>query len=128
MGLAVLSALVGIAVAHSAPPTPGRLRHEIDAFVRPGWRLGGDTVEGNATCFDYCTSVTREYHAEASPEDVLEQLRPVLARHGLHPMPGLDRHQWEFVDQSGGDSRVRIGIVGQGNGDTVVSISAEASG
>jgi hypothetical protein len=127
IGLAALGAIIGIAVAHSAPPTPGRLRHEIEVFVRPGWHLMSDTVEGNATCFDSCTLVTREYRVEANADDVLEELRPVLASHGLQFTPALSADPLEFAYRGGGDVHVRVDIARDSSVGTVVNISAEAN-
>src|SRR6476620_8791686 len=40
--LAVVGGIVGIAAAHLAPATTGRLRHEIEVFAQPSWRLTDD--------------------------------------------------------------------------------------
>lgn len=87
VGLALGAALLGVATAHTAPPTPGRLRHEIAQVAQPGWRLVSDSVDGNAACFDYCTSVTREYRVDAPPADVAALLRPLLREAGFEPAP-----------------------------------------
>jgi hypothetical protein len=86
-GLALVAALLGIVTAHVAPPTAGRLRHEIAQVAQPGWRLSNDEVSGNAACFDYCTSVTREYRVDAPPAEVVSSLRPLLLDAGYEPAP-----------------------------------------
>ena len=129
MGLAALGGIVGIAVAHWAPPTAGRLRHEIEVLVQPGWHLRDDAVDGNAWCFDSCTTVSREYRVGASVDAVLQELRPVLASRGLHLTPGFDRDPlYMFNRGDGGDFHLSIEIERDTNGGTVVYITASASG
>lgn len=128
MGLAVLGGIVGIAVAHSAPPTAGRLRHEIEVVVQPGWRLRDETVDGNAWCFDYCTEVSRVYRVGASVDAVLQELRPVLASHGLQFTLGFDRYQSYMFDRDGGDFDLSVDIERDTNNrSTIISITATAS-
>lgn len=122
--LAVIAGIGGIAAAHFAPATPGRLRHEIEVFAQPSWRLVDDAVDGNAFCFDYCTSVTREYQIEADLDDVLAELRPLLAsRHCFRPTPGVAPNSWHCGDQAG-DVVVTVDIARERNGVTTVSIIA----
>ena len=129
IGLAALGGIVGIAVAHSAPPTAGRLRHEIEVLAQPGWRLRDDAVDGNGSCFDYCTTVSRVYRVGASVDAVLQELGPVLARHGLQLTPGFDGDSlYMFNRGDGGDFHLSVEIERDTNGGTVVSITARASG
>jgi hypothetical protein len=129
IGLAVIGGIFGIAVAHWAPPTAGRLRHEIEAVVQPGWRMSDETVDGDASCLDTCTTVSQVYRVGASVDDVLQQLRPVLASHGLQLTPGFDRGPlYMFNRGDGGDFHLSAEIQRDMNGGTVVSITARASG
>lgn len=123
--LAVIAGIGGIAAAHFAPATPGRLRHEIEVFAQPSWRLVDDTVDGSAFCFlDPCWSVTREYQVEADVHDVEAGLRPLLAsRHCFQPTPGIDPNHWACGDQ-GGDVVVSVDVARKGNGATAVYIGA----
>ncbi len=127
LGLAAVLGLAGIAAAHAAPPTPGRLRHAARQFEQPAWKLVDDSVEGNALCFDTCSSVTRRYQVDAGPDDVLRVLRPRLTRHGLRPQPS-DAGRWEFAGGGEGDIALRVSVVDSGGGGTTVYVSADASG
>ncbi len=121
--LAVVGGIVGIAGAHLAPATPGRLRHEIEAFAQPSWRLTDDRVDGNASCFDSCTSVTREYHVNADVRDVVAALRPSLTRRQcFQPTVGIDPLHWAC--NGGGDIRVSVDVIREQGRVTVVSIVA----
>ncbi len=121
--LAVLGGVVGIAIAHFAPATPGRLRHEIEAFTQPSWQLTDDRVDGNVSCFDACTSVTREYHVNANVRDVVATLRPRLTRrHCVQPTVGIDPLHWAC--SGGGDIRVSVDVAREHDRVTVVSIVA----
>lgn len=124
IGLAVAGVLVGLAVAHLAPPNEARLRHEIEVLEQPGWRLRTDTTSGGALCFDYCTEVTRTYDVDASAADVLEQLAPVLERHGLRRVP--DRDPVVFDDGGRGDTEISVKVVSQDGELTTVRITATA--
>ncbi|MGH9282801.1 MAG: hypothetical protein ACRD0S_07675 [Acidimicrobiales bacterium] len=126
-GLAAVLALVGIAAAHAAPPTPGRLRHAIRQFEQPAWHLVDDTLEGNALCFDACWSLTRQYRVDADPDAVLRDLRPPLTRRGLQPA-GAPGERLEFADRSRGDIGMRVSLVRRDGGGTTVYISADANG
>lgn len=123
VGLAVFAGLGGIAVAHSAPPTAARLRHDIDEIARPEWELRRSTTDGSALCFDYCTSVFREYDVRADPEAVLDDLRPVLERHGLRAEPPGDEATMVFVEHDG-DFDLRVEIDPADDGGSIVLISA----
>jgi hypothetical protein len=124
--LAAVGGIVGIAAAHLAPATPGRLRHEVEAFAQRSWQLTNDRVDGNTSCFDSCTSVTREYHVNADVRDVLATLRPVLTRHHcFQPTAGIDPNHWAC--NGGGDIRVSVDVERELNRVTVVSIAAVAS-
>jgi hypothetical protein len=126
VALAMVGVLFGVAVAHFAPATPGRLRHEIQELVQPGWRLREDVTSGNALCFDYCTSVSRTYVVSAHSEAVLDSLRPVLARHGLSPAPAVDRDRSAFVNRHG-DVDIELEVAPDGPRRTLVYINAEAT-
>jgi hypothetical protein len=128
MGLAALGGIVGIAVAHTAPPTAGRLRHENEVLAQPGWRLREDAVDGAGSCFDYCTTVSRECHVGASVDAVLQELRPVVASHGLQLTPGFDRDPLYVFNRGDGGDCLSVEIERDTNGGTVVSIIARASG
>ena len=67
--LAVIGGIAGIAIAHLVLVTPGRLRHEIEAFTQPSWQLTDDRVDGTSAASIRCTSVTREYHVNADVRD-----------------------------------------------------------
>lgn len=123
VGLAVIAGLGGIAVAHWAPPTAARLRHEIDEIARPGWELRRSTTDGSALCFDYCTSVFREYRAPDEPDAVLDDLRPVLERHGLRAEPPGDPATMVFVERAG-DVDLRVEIEPADDGGSTVLVSA----
>jgi len=125
--LAVVGVLLGVGLAHVAPPTEGRLRHEIEELVQPGWTLRDDSVDGNAICLDYCTSVSREYRVDASADDVLDSLRPDLDRRGFRPTPAFDADRIELAG-GGGDIDLRLGLVRTTADTTTVYISASASG
>jgi hypothetical protein len=127
IGLAALLGLAGIAVAHWAPATEERLRHSIKQLADPRWHLVTETVTGNALCFDYCTSVTRHYRVSVAPADLFEELRPVLARHGLRPTRAFDRGSFGFADRRGGDIDRSVSIA-PGTSGATVSIEAAASG
>src|SRR5437763_1786615 len=99
--LAVVAGVLGIFVAHFAPPTEGRLRHEIEALAHPSWHLARDTVDGSWFCFDACLSVTREYRVDAPAEDVLADLSPRLANRDV-PSIGSVADRWNFADRDGG--------------------------
>jgi hypothetical protein len=126
LALVAFGAIVGIAADHWAPPTAGRLRHEIDSIAAPEWRLTDEIVSGNALCFDYCTSVTREYHVAASADIVLDALQPALARYRLERLgvSGDNRVELGRVDGSG-DIDLRVEVV-PANGNTVVTVTATA--
>ena len=124
LGLAVLGGLAGIMVAHWAPPTPGRLRHEIEAITQVDWDLRDDQTSGNILCLDYCISVDREYQVNSSADDVLEGLRPVLARHGLDPSSVGDQLSVRWTD---GDLVITLRVHSIDAAGAVVHITAEAN-
>jgi len=76
--LTILGAVAGIVLAHFAPPTAGRLRDAIKDVARPEWKLVNDSESGNAACFDYCTSVTREYHVAGDLQAVSTQIEDAV--------------------------------------------------
>ena len=122
VGLAVLAGIAGIAVAHHAPATPARLRHEIEAVVQPGWQLESDTEDGSPLCFDYCPSVSREYLVRSSMDDVIDGLGPVLVSRGLEPTTALDQARVEFAERRG-DIEMRLEIEGEAGDSTRVFIT-----
>lgn len=126
VGLAALLGVAGVAVAHAAPATKGRLRHAINELADPRWHLVSETSSGNAMCFDSCTSLTRQYRATAGATDVAEQLRPALAHHGLRPVRAFDPIRFEFADRTGGDIGTRVSVAPGPGGGAVVYIRAES--
>jgi hypothetical protein len=127
VGLAAVLGLAGIAAAHAAPPTPGRLRHAARQLEQPAWNLVDDSVEGNALCFDTCFSVTRRYEVDAGSDVVLRELRPRLSQYGLRARPS-DPGRWEFADRGEGDIGLRVSVVGSSGGGTTVYVTADGSG
>jgi hypothetical protein len=112
IGLAVAGGLVGLAVAHLAPPNEARLRSEIEELEQPTWRLRTETTSGGALCFDYCTEVTRVYDVPSRTAAVLEEVAPALERHGLRR-----------VSERG---PVVFGEDGSGGGDTTMTVTVES--
>jgi hypothetical protein len=93
--LTILGAAAGIVLAHLAPPTAGRLRDAIKDVARPEWKLVNDSESGNAACFDYCTSVTREYNVDGSLEVVSPEIEAAVAELQCPPPdPGVVRVRW----------------------------------
>lgn len=124
--LSVLAGSVGLAVAHFAPPTAGRLRHEIEALELPGWRLDSESVDGSALCLDYCTAVDRTYSIAAGGDAELDRLRAHLAAHGLtRVVPEIDPTRWA---RQGGDVDLSVQVVSEAGAATILHISASATG
>jgi hypothetical protein len=121
--LAAVGGVVGMLTAHFAPPTPGRLRHEIEAFVPSGWTLMHESVNGNALCFDYCTSVSRTYLVGRDLGDVVGDLTPLLANRCSRPLPEIDPTTWTCP---GGDIDLRVEAARRGDGSTVVYVRADS--
>jgi hypothetical protein len=117
-----------LAVAHTAPPTPGRLRHAIRELEQPAWHLVGDTVDGNAMCFDYCSSVSREYRVDADLDELLQEVRTLLASHGLRPTSTSGPERFEFTNHDSGDIGMWVTIARSNSGGSAVYIRADARG
>jgi hypothetical protein len=100
-------------LAHWAPPTAGRLRHEIDDLTQPGWQLVDEELGGSPTCLDYCRYAVRTYRVDRPPADLYRQLRPTLAQRGYRELP------W-----SGPDS----GAFHEGDGAIDVTVSVDPDG
>ena len=126
IALAVTAGVLGIATAHFAPATPGRLRAQIEAYAQPGWKLDHDEVAGNAICFDYCTSVSRTYHADTAPDVVLSALRPRLPKACPSPPLGIGPQGWTCDASDNGDIDLRIEIRPWNRG-TQIAFTATAS-
>ncbi len=128
VGLAIVGGLLGLAVAHVAPPTYERLRHEIEPLAQPEWRLRAETADGSALCFDYCRSVTRTYVVDASPAEVLEELGPALTSNGFGPAPPPGEDLVIFSHGGSRDVDVSVIVEGAGadEGPTTVRITATA--
>ena len=121
--LALVAALLGVMTAHTAPPTPGRLRHEIARIAQPGWRLSDDHVDGNAACLDSCTSVTREYRVDAPPAEVASALRPLLLGTGYETAPGGADGRIE-LRRDGGEFDMSVDIAVGSRDTSLVVITA----
>ena len=119
---------IGIVAAHSAPPTPARLRHEINVFVQPDWSLTKDETNGSPACWDVCTSVTRAYRVDRDADEVLSDLAPVLARRGLRESNLSEESRTVFSEaHPGGDIDIWIDVVREGDQLTTVYVSADAN-
>jgi hypothetical protein len=128
MGMGALFAGIGIAAAHWAPPTPARLRHEIEEFVQPGWKLTKDEINGSRACWDVCTSVTRAYRVDLEADDVLSDLAPLLAERGLRESNLSEGSRTTFSEaHAGGDMDIWIDVVREGDRLTTVYVTADAN-
>lgn len=124
--LAVVLAVAGIVTAHFAPPTPGRLRDAIESVAQPGWRLVHEEESGNAMCFDYCTSIARQYGVDAGRDAVVSQVESVLTgRHCSPPGGGTDRVVWECRPSD--DIELRVEVASGVGARTPVYIRASSS-
>lgn len=126
-GLAAVLAVLGLVLAATALPTPGRLRHAIRALERPGWVLVDDRIDGNALCFDSCTSVTRVHRVDTGFAATVEAVGPALARRGLAPLPRTDPDRVEFAGTRG-DVHLRVTVIRAGGGTTTIEVRADARG
>lgn len=119
--LAMLAAVGGLATAHYAPATAGRLRHHIAQIEQAGWRLSDDRADGSAACFDYCTSVTRRYVSHAAADDVASQLRPMLLAAGYEDAADAGRAGFRH---DGAEFDVVIDVAPGPEGTSVIVIRA----
>jgi len=128
MSMGAVCAGLGMVAAHWAPPTPARLRHEIEAFVQPEWTLTKDETDGSRACWDVCTSVTRAYRVNVDADEVLASLAPLLAERGLGESSLTDESRTVFSEEdAGGDIDIWIHVVPEGDQVTTVYVSAEAN-
>lgn len=126
--MGAVGAGIGIVAAHWAPPTPARLRHEINVFVQPDWSLTKDEIGGSRACWDVCTSVTRAYRVDRDADEVLSDLAPVFARRGLRESNLSEESRTVFSEgHPGGDIDIWIDVVREGDQLTTVYVSADAN-
>ncbi|MGQ0831122.1 MAG: hypothetical protein ACT4OV_05540 [Microthrixaceae bacterium] len=122
--LAAAGALGGVATAHVAPPTPGRLRHEIETLVPSGWTLEAESVDGTAFCFDYCTTVSRTYRVHGELRDVVADVRPTLPARCIVGLPELRPTYWSCPADGDGDVNLSLELAAQRDGTTLAYITA----
>lgn len=88
-GLAVLAVVLG---GSSALPTAGKLDRALD---RIGWPEGTKEIDternGNAMCFDECTTLSRTYRLPKEANDSIVQM--VLVGAGYHLLKSEDYDQ-----------------------------------
>ena len=122
VGLAIALGLAGIVTAHLAPPTAARLRDAINDVAQPRWKLVKDSESGNAACFDYCTSVTREYTVDGDLASVSSQVETAVESLDCPP-PDLGlRVRWDC--RHGDDIKVTVELT---EGPSVATVYVTAT-
>ncbi len=129
IGAVVVGLVGGVVTSHVAPPTPGRLRHEARDLAQPGWSLVGSSTDGNALCFDYCTSVTLTSEVDGGFEQVVSEVTDALGedfqvRRYEAYNDGAPAVEWS--ESPDGDVRRSVSVVDR-PGLVRVSVRAEAT-
>jgi hypothetical protein len=121
VGLA--ASVVGVASAHLAPPSAGRLRDEGNRLVPGDWHLVADRSSGNSLCFDECPRATRTYMAETHMHETADALResiPDMAcgprfntRHECSVRRGDVEAEFHFVAGAAGGTEITVHLRGR---------------
>jgi hypothetical protein len=115
------AALIGIEAAHTAPPSHGRLRHELAPLVPDDWALVHEVRSGNTLCLDQCPSIGRTYDATTDIDATMRAVRAsapgaACAAEGVERTCAVER----------GDLEVWFRIGPAPGGGSVVDVSARS--